>query len=57
MTVSTAERMATRGVPRPDLGEQVDGVLNDVVLGVEVGENVDRGIGDEQRFGIASAHP
>ena len=35
-----------------DRGEQIDRVLDDVALGIEVGKDVDRGIGDEQRFGI-----
>ena len=35
-----------------DLREQIDGVLNDVALGVEVGKDVDRGVGDEQRLGM-----
>ena len=52
VTVSTAERIATRGVPRPTCGEQVDRVLDDVALGVEVGEDVDRRVGDEQRLRI-----
>ena len=33
---------------KADLGKQIDGVLNDVALNVEIGENVDRGVGDEQ---------
>ena len=33
---------------------EVDGVLDDVALGVEVGEDVDRGVGDEQRLGMAA---
>ena len=36
----------------PDLREQIDRVLDDVALGVEVGEDVDRRVGDEQRLGI-----
>ena len=35
-----------------DLREKIDRVLDDVALGIEVGEDVDRGIGDEQRLGI-----
>ena len=35
-----------------DLREQVDRVLDDVALGVEIGKDVDGGIGDEQGFGI-----
>ncbi len=53
VTVSTAERIATRGVPSADLHEEVDGVLDDVALGVEIGEDVDRRVGDEQRLGMA----
>jgi hypothetical protein len=30
---------------------QVDRVADDVGLGLEVGEDVDRGVGDEQRLG------
>ena len=52
VTVSTADRIATRGVPRPTCGEEVDGVLDDVALGVEIGKDVDRRVGDEQRLGI-----
>ena len=52
MTVSTADRIATRGVPSPSLREQIDGVLHDVALGIEVGEDVDRRVGDEQRLGV-----
>ena len=32
--------------------EEIDGVLDDVALDIEVREDVDRGVGDEQRFGI-----
>ena len=35
-----------------DLREQVDGVLDDVALGIEIGKDVDRRVGDEQRLGI-----
>ena len=52
VTVSTAERIATRGVPSPTCDEQVDGVLHDVALGVEIRENVDGRVGDEQRLRI-----
>ena len=52
VTVSTAERIATRGVRQPDLREQVDRVLDDVDLGIEIGKDVDRGIGDEEHLGI-----
>ena len=52
VTVSTADRIATRGVPKPTCVIEVDGVLDDVALGVEIGEDVDRGVGDEQRLGI-----
>ena len=40
-----------------DLHEQVDRVLDDVALGIEIGKDVDRRVGDEQRLGMASAHP
>ena len=36
-----------------DAGPEVDGVLDDVALGVEVGEDVDRRVGDEQRLRVA----
>ena len=52
VTVSTADRIATRGVAEADLSEQIDRVLDDVALDVEIRENVDRRIGDEQRLGI-----
>ena len=52
VTVSTAERIATRGVPRPICVIQIDRVLDDVALGVEIGEYVDCGVGDEKRLGI-----
>jgi hypothetical protein len=35
-----------------DRGVEIDGVLDDVALGIEVGRDVDRGIGEEQRFGV-----
>ena len=41
VTVSTADRIATRGVPSPSL-MQIDRVLDDVALDLEVGEDVDR---------------
>ena len=53
VTVSTAERIATRGVPMPMPDPEVDGVLDDVALGIEVGEDVDRRVGDEQRLAVA----
>ena len=53
VTVSTADRIATRGVPDADLNEQIDRVLNDVALHIEIGSDVDRGIGDDQRVGMA----
>ena len=48
VTVSTAERMATLGVPRPESGVEIDGVLDDVALRNEVRRDVHRGVGDEQ---------
>jgi hypothetical protein len=35
-----------------DLREQIDDVLDDVALRIEIGKNVDGGIGDEERLGI-----
>ena len=32
---------------------QVDGVLHDIDLGVEVGRDVDRRVGDQERLGVA----
>ena len=32
--------------------EKIDGVLNDVALGLEIREDVDGGVGDEQYFGV-----
>ena len=49
VTVSTADRIATRGVPKSDLRQEIDGVLNDVAFDIEIREYVDRGIGDEKR--------
>ena len=37
---------------KPDLREQVDGVLYDVALGIEIGKDVDRRVSDEQRVGM-----
>ena len=55
--VSTAERIATlRDRDAEDLGE-VDRVLHDVALGDEVGRDVDRGVGDEERSSGTSARP
>ena len=52
VTVSTADRIATLGVAETEAEMQVDGVLDDVALGLEVGNDVHGGIGDEQRLGI-----
>ena len=49
-TVSTADRMATFGVPSPKSGVEVDGVLDDVALRQQIRRDVHRGIGDEQRL-------
>ena len=38
---------------KADLGEEVDDILDDVALGIEIGKDVDRGIGDEERLGIS----
>ena len=32
---------------------EIDGVLDDVDLGVEIGDDVDRGVGDDERIGMA----
>ena len=47
MTVSTAERIATRGKVQIRLGKEIDGILNDVPFIVEVRENIDCRIGHE----------
>ena len=53
VTVSTADRIATRGDhAEAGLRIEIDGVLDDVALGIEVGKDVDRGVGDEQRLGV-----
>ena len=53
VTVSTADRIATRGdLPKPACIIEIDGVLDDVPLGIEIGEDVDRRVRDEQGFGI-----
>ena len=49
-TVSTADRIATFGDPKSEAGVQVDGVLDDVALGHQIGRDVDGGIGDEERL-------
>ena len=36
-----------------DRHPEIDGVLDDVALGIEIGKDVDRRIGDEQRIGMA----
>ena len=36
----------------PNMREQIDDILNNVALGIEVGKNIDRSVGDEQRFGV-----
>jgi len=50
---SIAESMATRGSPRPRRMCRSMGVLDDVALGREVGQDVDRRVGYENDFGIA----
>ena len=58
VTVSTADRIATRGAAIPMHVREVDRVLHDVALGFEqVGRDVHRGVGDQQRARIASARP
>ena len=52
VTVSTAERMATLGVPSPRPCVEIDGVLHDVALGHQVRRDVHGGVGDEQRLGM-----
>ena len=32
---------------------EIDGVLDDVDLGVEIGNDVDRGVSDDERIGMA----
>src|SRR5271169_1288603 len=50
VTVSTAERMATPRYAQAAMRKQIDGVLHDIALGFKIGENVDSGIGDEERL-------
>ncbi len=50
VTVSTADRMATFGVPSPRPAIEIDGVLDDVALGHEIRRDVHGGIRDEQRL-------
>src|SRR5215472_806260 len=51
VTVSTAERIATRGVPRPTSVNRSIAFCT-MSLGIEIGKDVDGGGGDEQRFGV-----
>ena len=37
---------------KTNLGEEVDRVLDDIALSIEIRKNIDRGIGNEQRFAI-----
>ncbi len=53
VTVSTAERIATFGIAKPESGVEIDSVLDDVALGHEVWRDVHRGIGDEQSLWMA----
>ena len=52
VTVSTADRIATFGRPRPTLHPQIDRILDDVAFDVEVRGDIDRGVGDEDGLGI-----
>ena len=49
VTVSTADRIATRGVTMPSAVDEVDGVLDDVALVEQRRIDVDGGVGDEER--------
>jgi len=53
VTVSTAERIATRGSAIPRAVYQVDRVLDDVALIRQRGVDVDRGVRDEERPRVA----
>ena len=48
-TVSTAERIATRGVTMPSAMREIDGVLDDVALVDQRRIDVDGRVGDEER--------
>ena len=51
--VSTIGTCAPSTMPAaPARPRQIDGVLNDVALGVEIGEDVDRRVSDEQCIGV-----
>ena len=52
MIVSTAERIATFGIVQSERMSEIDRVLHDVDLVFQGGEEVDGGIGDEQRLRI-----
>ena len=57
LTVSIALRMATRtSVSAQRMGE-VDRVLHDVDLVLQGRRDVHRGVGDDQRVGMAAARP
>ena len=53
LTVSIAERIATRTSCEPQRVRQIDRVLHDVDLLGEVGGDVDGGVGDDQRVLVA----
>ena len=50
LTLSIALRIATRTSFDPKRVGEVDRVLDDVDLGLQVGRDVDRGVGDDQRL-------
>ena len=52
VTVSTAESDGNARRAEPSLREQVNGVLDDVALRIEIGEDVDRRVGDQQGLRI-----
>ena len=53
VTVSTADRMATRGVvPKPACVIEIDSVLDDIALAVEIREDIDRRVGYEDGLGV-----
>ena len=56
VTVSTADRMATLAARFPAL-RQVDRVLHDVDLVLQRGQDVDRGVGNDQRLAGRSVRP
>ena len=53
LTVSIADRIATRTSAKPQRLRQIDRVLHDIDLAGEVGGDVDGGVGDDQRVLVA----